>query len=67
MSRQQLAQALGHAGISGRLKRVVQHLLKDQLIERTLPGSANNPKQQLKMTPEGKQFLELLEQAKKKK
>ncbi len=63
----EISAALGQKTISGTLKSLLPKIVEDNLIERTIPDVLYSPKQQYRLTPKGKQFLELLEQAKKKK
>jgi ATP-dependent DNA helicase RecG len=67
LSQNAISTALGQKRISGRLRTTVRKLLDDQLVEWTIPDIPNSRNQQYRLTLKGRQFLELLEQAKKKK
>ena len=60
LSKQGLADALGHKSISGQLKVIINKLLDDQLIEWTIPDKPNSPKQQYKLTKRGLAFYALV-------
>ena len=60
LSRQDISIALGQKKISGQLNKVVQKLIVDRLIERTIPDKPNHPSQKFKLTERGQVFLSLL-------
>ncbi|PZX10372.1 ATP-dependent DNA helicase RecG [Breznakibacter xylanolyticus] len=60
LSKQGLADALGHKSISGQLKAVINKLLDDQLIEWTIPDIPNSSKQKYKLTKRGLAFYALV-------
>ncbi len=53
LSKTELAAALGRKSITGALNRVVRSLLKDGLIEYTLPHKPNSRMQKYRLTPQG--------------
>ena len=59
-SRQEISNALGKKKVSGQLNKVVQKLLEQRLIERTIPDTPNYPSQKFRLTKQGILFLELL-------
>ena len=59
-SRQEISNALGQKKVSGQLNKVVQKLLEQRLIERTIPDTPNYPSQKFRLTKQGILFLELL-------
>ncbi len=56
LSKQGLADALGHKSISGQLKVVINQLIEDQLIEWTIPEKPKSSKQKYKLTKKGLAF-----------
>ncbi len=60
LSKQGLADVLGHKSISGQLKVVIAKLLDDQLIEWTIPEKPNSSKQKYKLTKRGVAFYTLV-------
>ncbi|GAF05322.1 RNA-binding domain-containing protein [Saccharicrinis fermentans] len=66
LSKQGLADALGHKSISGQLKVVIAKLLDDQLIEWTIPEKPNSSKQKYKLTKRGVAFYALIKVKDKK-
>jgi ATP-dependent DNA helicase RecG len=60
LSKQGLADALGHKSISGQLKVVLNKLQDDQLIEWTIPDKPNSSKQKYKLTKRGLAFYALI-------
>lgn len=56
LSKQGLADALGHKSISGQLKVVINQLIEDQLIEWTIPEKLKSSKQKYKLTKKGLAF-----------
>ena len=67
MSRQELANALSIEKISGYMNRIVNKLLEQALIERTIPEKQNHPAQKFMITERGRMFLALLETLKKER
>jgi len=57
MSRSELSQQLGHKEISGQLNKVVRELLTDKMIEYTLPEKPTSPRQQYRLTDNGRTEL----------
>ena len=53
----ELAVALKQKQASGQLHVVIRQLLKDQLIERTVPDKPNSRLQKYRLTPRGKALL----------
>lgn len=64
LSRKEISVAFGQKKISGQLEKILSKLLEDRLIENTIKGNKNHPKQKLRITRSGIIFLELLEQEK---
>lgn len=60
LSRQGISITLGQKRVSGQLNKVVQKLVADHLIERTIPDKPNHPAQKFQLTERGKVFLGLL-------
>lgn len=60
LSRQDISNALGQKKVSGQLNKVIQKLITDQLIERTIPDNPNHPAQKFQLTERGQGFLRLL-------
>ena len=60
LSKQGLADALGHKSISGQLKVVINKLLDDRLIEWTVPDKPNSSKQKYRLTKRGLAFYALV-------
>ncbi len=56
-SRSELSQQLGHKEISGQLNKVVRELLTDKMIEYTLPEKPTSPRQQYRLTDNGRTEL----------
>ncbi|MCD7926598.1 MAG: ATP-dependent DNA helicase, partial [Bacteroides sp.] len=61
LSRQDISIALGQKKVSGQLNKVVQKLVADRLIERTIPDKPNHPAQKFQLTEWGRIFLNLLD------
>lgn len=59
-SRQEMSNALGQKKVSGQLNKVIQKLLEQRLIERTIPDIPNHPSQKFRLTKRGVMFVELL-------
>ena len=59
-SRREISTVLGQKKVSGQLNIVIQKLISDALVERTIPESPNHPAQKFRITQRGKMFLELL-------
>ena len=57
MSRSELSNELGHKKASGQLYNVVRELLDEQMIEYTLPEKPRSPRQQYRLTDEGRTEL----------
>lgn len=66
LSKQGLADVLGHKSISGQLKVVLNKLQEDQLIEWTIPNKPKSSKQQYKLTKRGLAFYALIKKEDKK-
>ncbi|WP_205461787.1 ATP-binding protein [Mangrovibacterium lignilyticum] len=60
LSKQGLADALGHKSISGQLKLILSKLQEDSLIEWTIPEKPNSSKQKYKLTKRGLAFYVLV-------
>ena len=60
LSRKAISEAFGQKKISGQLEKVLSKLIEDKLIENTIQGNKNHPKQKLRITKRGVVFLELL-------
>ena len=60
LSRKEISEAFGQKKISGQLEKVLSKLIEDRLIENTIQGNKNHPKQKLRITKRGIVFLELL-------
>ncbi|MEZ7884754.1 MAG: hypothetical protein QMB39_05795 [Bacteroidales bacterium] len=52
-SRQEISNALGQKKVSGQLNKVVQKLLEQRLIERTILDTPNHPSQKFRLTKQG--------------
>lgn len=61
LSRQDISIALGQKRVSGQLNKVIQKLIADHLIERTIPDNPNHPAQKFQLTERGTIFLNMLE------
>ncbi|WP_102408189.1 RNA-binding domain-containing protein [Parabacteroides bouchesdurhonensis] len=61
LSRQSISIALGQKKVSGQLNKIVQKLITDCLIERTIPDKPNHPAQKFQLTERGRMFLGLLD------
>ncbi|MGL5636918.1 MAG: ATP-binding protein [Bacteroidales bacterium] len=59
-SRQEISILLGQKKVSGQLNKIIQKLIEQQLIERTIPNTLNHPSQKFRITKRGVTFLELL-------
>lgn len=60
LSRKEISETLGQKQISGQLYKILSKLAENKLIEDTIPGNKNHPKQKLRITKRGIIFLELL-------
>ena len=60
LSRKEISEALGQKQVSGQLYKILSKLTEDRLIENTIQGNKNHPKQKLRITKRGIVFLELL-------
>lgn len=60
LSRQDISNALEQKKVSGQLNKVIQKLITDRLIERTIPDKPNHPAQKFQLTERGQGFLRLL-------
>ena len=60
LSRKEISEAFGEKRVSGQLNRVLPKLIKDRLIEYTIPKVKNHPDQKFRITKRGMIFLELL-------
>ena len=58
LSKSAIARGLGHRSVSGGLNRVTRRLLRDGLVEYTLPEKPNSSRQQYRITPPGRHSLE---------
>jgi ATP-dependent DNA helicase RecG len=55
--RSDLLKTLGHAQRSGNFKKVIERLLREHLIERTIPSKPNSRLQKYRLTPKGVAYL----------
>ncbi|MBI4645431.1 MAG: ATP-dependent DNA helicase, partial [Bacteroidia bacterium] len=60
LSMKGISEELHQKNISGQFKKIVSKLLKDGLIEWTIPDSPNNSKQRHRITPKGIIFLDFI-------
>ena len=60
LSRKEISETLGQKQISGQLYKILSKLAENKLIEDTIPGNKNHPKQKIRITKRGIIFLELL-------
>lgn len=60
LSRQDISLALGQKKESGQLNKVIQKLIANNLIERTIPEKPNHPAHKFRLTERGQLFLGLL-------
>ena len=58
MAKSAIARGLGHRSVSGGLNRVTRRLLRDGLVEYTLPEKPNSSRQQYRITAPGLRSLE---------
>lgn len=56
LSRQEISLALGQKKVSGQLNKVIQKLITNNLIERTIPEKPNHPAQKFQLTERGQLF-----------
>ena len=52
-SKSAIAEKIGHKVVSGELNKQVRNLMKDGLIEYTIPKNPNNPRQKYRLTSKG--------------
>ena len=57
MSRSELSKKLGQKEVSGQLKKVFRDLVADRMIEYTLPDKLRSPRQQYRLTDQGRTEL----------
>lgn len=55
---------IGTKKVSGQLNKIVQKLITNRLIERTIPDKPNHPAQKFQLTERGRAFLSLLDNSK---
>ena len=60
LSRQDISIALGQKKISGQLNKIIQKLIADRLIKRTISDKPNHLAQKFQLTERGQAFLSLL-------
>lgn len=60
LSKSQLAKALGHISVSGKLNQWIRNMLEHNLVEYTIPGKPNSRLQQYRLTAKGREILENL-------
>jgi predicted HTH transcriptional regulator len=60
LTTREISEALRQKEISGHLSRVIKKLLKDGLIERTIPDNPNHPAQRHRLAERGQLFLKLI-------
>ncbi|MFV0398399.1 MAG: Fic family protein [Bacteroidales bacterium] len=61
-SRQDISTGLGQKKVSGQLNKVIQRLIEQNLIARTIPEKPNHPAQKFVLTDRGFAFLKLLKE-----
>ena len=52
-SKSAIAEKIGHKVVSGELNKQVRNLMKDGLIEYTIPKNPNSPRQKYRLTSKG--------------
>lgn len=57
LGKAEIAQRLGHKSVSGELNKQIKNLLKQQLIERTIPDKPTSSKQKYRLTVKAKDLL----------
>lgn len=57
LSKSQVATALGHKSISGKLNQRIRQLLADEIIEYTIPDKPTSSKQKYRITEKGTSVL----------
>ena len=62
MSRQELSISLGQKRVSGQLNKVLQKLITDNLVKRTIPNVPNHPSQKFELTKKGSTFLSIIKE-----
>jgi len=60
MSRLELSEYLGQKKVSGQLNKIIQKLISDKLVERTIPDVPNHPAQKFVLTRKGIAFLAII-------
>lgn len=60
LSKSQLAKALGHKSVSGKLNQWIRNMLVSKLVEYTIPDKPNSRLQQYRLTAKGREILENL-------
>jgi len=58
MSKSEIAQAIGHASISGKLNQRIREMLNNGLLEYTIPDKPNSRLQKYRLTAAGRRLAE---------